>query len=72
MESLVHCPCGHGIERHGNTGCAGSTRERCNCRLKSTAALDAAVERVRSSGAAGPFQRWEMSRRPDDLSERAD
>jgi|HubBroStandDraft_1064217.scaffolds.fasta_scaffold50644_2 hypothetical protein len=49
MKYLVMCPCGHALERHDLHGCEGDARSRaCTCKRDQSAALEAAVDAVRS------------------------
>lgn len=48
MNYLVHCPCGHSLEDHGEAGCAGARGIGCACRADRTQALDQAIDRVRT------------------------
>ena len=48
MMYLVHCPCGHALDRHNNDGCAGIGAGGCECRHSELEALDAAINAVAS------------------------
>ncbi|GAC1571324.1 MAG: hypothetical protein NVS3B7_01280 [Candidatus Elarobacter sp.] len=61
MKYLVFCACGHGLDRHGATGCAGENRVLCGCTRDQDRALESAVDEARThpwgawrAGAAGP------------------
>lgn len=47
MDNLVFCPCGHTLERHGDSGCGGERGIPCSCARSSSAALEAAIEQER-------------------------
>ena len=53
MDNLVSCPCGHTLERHDDSGCAGE-RGSCSCARTSLEALDAAVAQERAGVPPGP------------------
>lgn len=46
MKYLVLCTCGHGLDRHGESGCGGDG-PACGCRNDELQALDAAIEHAR-------------------------
>jgi hypothetical protein len=48
MDNLVLCPCGHSLALHEYTGCSGDRLRRCGCPLDRHAALEAAVDSVRT------------------------
>ena len=48
MENLVLCPCGHNLAMHDFTGCSGDRLRRCDCERDRHAALEAAVDSVRT------------------------
>ncbi len=50
--TLAQCSCGHGIGRHDENGCPGVEASFCVCTLTLSAALDAAIERVRCASIA--------------------
>jgi hypothetical protein len=49
MDTLVHCPCGHTLAGHDYAGCSGDRLRRCECERDRHAALEAAVDTVRSA-----------------------
>jgi hypothetical protein len=49
MDNLVLCPCGHTLAHHDYEGCAGDRLRRCTCPYERHAALEAAVESVRTT-----------------------
>jgi hypothetical protein len=49
METLVLCPCGHSLAQHDYAGCAGDRLRRCTCERDRHAALEAAVDSVRTA-----------------------
>jgi hypothetical protein len=53
MDNLVLCPCGHNLTRHDFTGCAGDRLRRCGCERDRHAALEAAVDSVRTTSSCG-------------------
>ena len=48
MDTLITCPCGHTLASHDTEGCFGERLRPCHCRRDRVAALDAAVNVVRS------------------------
>jgi hypothetical protein len=54
MDNLVVCPCGHNLSMHDFTGCAGERLRRCPCERDRHAALEAAVDSVRTTPAYNP------------------
>jgi hypothetical protein len=54
MDNLVLCPCGHNLALHDFDGCAGERLRRCDCKRDRHAALDAAVDSVRTTPAYDP------------------
>jgi hypothetical protein len=54
MDNLVLCPCGHNLTQHDFTGCSGDRLRRCGCERDRHAALEAAVDSVRTSPAYSP------------------
>jgi hypothetical protein len=56
MKYLVICPCGHTLDRHDESGCAGDDRFGCSCRCDQRAALDAAIAQAR----VDPWQ-WQVA-----------
>lgn len=48
METLVQCPCGHALARHDYEGCSGDRLRGCSCKRDKHAALDAAVDSVKT------------------------
>jgi hypothetical protein len=48
MDNLVLCPCGHNLAQHDYDGCAGDRLRRCTCPRDRHAALEAAVDSVRT------------------------
>lgn len=59
--ALARCACGHGIGRHDDDGCPGAEATFCVCRLTPSAALDAAIERVRDRSRTRTFDVAKMS-----------
>ncbi len=53
MDNLVLCPCGHNLAQHDFSGCAGDRLRRCDCERDRHAALEAAVDSVRTSPSFG-------------------
>jgi hypothetical protein len=51
MDNLVLCPCGHNLALHDFDGCAGERLRRCACKRDRHAALEAAVDSVRTTPA---------------------
>jgi hypothetical protein len=49
MDNLVLCPCGHSLAQHDYKGCAGDRLRRCNCEFDRHAALEAAIDSVRTT-----------------------
>ncbi len=49
MDNLVLCPCGHNLTLHDYAGCSGDRLRRCGCERDRHAALEAAVESVRTA-----------------------
>ncbi len=49
MDNLVLCPCGHSLTHHDYTGCSGDRVRSCGCDLDRHAALEAAVDSVRTA-----------------------
>ena len=47
--AIALCPCGHGVERHDEAGCPGARATFCMCTRTTGAALDAAIEAVRTN-----------------------
>jgi hypothetical protein len=48
MDNLVLCPCGHNLTLHDYAGCSGDRLRRCGCERDRHAALEAAVDSVRT------------------------
>ena len=48
MENLVLCPCGHPLTHHDYAGCAGDRLRRCACTRDRYAALESAIDSVRT------------------------
>lgn len=51
MDNLVLCPCGHNLTLHDYAGCSGDRLRRCDCARDRHAALEAAVDSVRTTPA---------------------
>jgi hypothetical protein len=49
VDNIVLCPCGHNLAQHDYAGCAGDRLRRCPCDRDRHAALEAAVESVRTA-----------------------
>lgn len=49
MDNLVLCPCGHNLTQHDYAGCSGDRLRRCGCERDRHAALEAAVDSVRTN-----------------------
>lgn len=49
MENLVLCPCGHSLAHHDYAGCSGDRLRSCPCERPRHAALEAAVDSVRTT-----------------------
>jgi hypothetical protein len=49
MDNLVLCPCGHNLTLHDYAGCSGDRLRRCGCERDRHAALEAAVDSVRTT-----------------------
>ena len=49
MDNLVLCPCGHSLARHDYAGCGGERLRKCPCERDRHAALEAAVDSVRTT-----------------------
>ncbi len=49
MDNLVLCPCGHNLAQHDFAGCSGDRLRRCGCERDRHAALEAAVDSVRTT-----------------------
>jgi hypothetical protein len=49
MENLVLCPCGHALSSHEYAGCVGNRSRPCPCRRDRYAALEAAVDSVKTT-----------------------
>ncbi len=49
MENLVLCPCGHALAEHDYAGCTGDRARPCGCSRDRYAALEAAVDSVRTA-----------------------
>ncbi len=49
MDNLVLCPCGHSLANHDHEGCAGDRLSRCTCPRDQHAALEAAIDSVRTA-----------------------
>lgn len=64
MENLVLCPCGHTLVLHDYAGCAGDRLRSCTCVRDRKAALDAAVDSVRTDSIY--HQQYMTSARPHD------
>ena len=55
MDNLVLCPCGHNLTLHDYGGCSGDRLRRCACALDRHAALEAAVDSVRTTAASSAY-----------------
>ena len=55
MDNLVLCPCGHSLANHDSAGCAGDRLRTCGCGRDSHAALEAAVDCVRTTPLFGSY-----------------
>ena len=53
MENLVLCPCSHSLAQHDYAGCTGDRLRPCACERPRHAALEAAVDSVRTSPVFG-------------------
>jgi hypothetical protein len=50
MNNLVHCPCGHALDRHVAEGCLSRAGDpACRCKRSEYAALEDAVDAVRTT-----------------------
>ena len=49
MENLVLCPCGHALSKHDLDGCTGDRSQACGCARDRYAALEAAVDSVKTT-----------------------
>lgn len=49
MDNLVLCPCGHSLTHHDYDGCRGDRLRSCSCPRDHHAALEAAVDSVRTA-----------------------
>jgi len=50
MKNLVHCPCGHALDRHAAEGCLSVAGDpACRCKRNEYAALEDAVHAVRTT-----------------------
>jgi len=55
MDNLVLCPCGHSLALHEYTGCSGDRLRSCRCVRDRHAALEAAVDSVRTTPVFGGY-----------------
>ena len=63
LDNLVLCPCGHSLAHHNDTGCSGDRVRSCACEFNRYAALEAAVDSVRTATVYPSF-----STRSDDAA----
>jgi hypothetical protein len=64
MDNLVLCPCGHSLALHDYTGCSGDRLRSCGCPRDRHAALEAAVDSVRTE----PVYATRFAARGDDAA----
>ena len=55
MDNLVLCPCGHSLALHDYNGCSGDRLRSCRCERDRYAALEAAVDSVRTAPVFGGY-----------------
>jgi hypothetical protein len=53
VDNLVLCPCGHSLANHDYEGCSGDRLRTCRCANDRHAALEAAVDSVRTAPVFG-------------------
>jgi len=53
VDNLVLCPCGHSLANHDYAGCTGDRLRNCACSRDRHAALEAAVDSVRTAPVFG-------------------
>ena len=63
MDTLITCPCGHTLAAHDTEGCFGERLRPCHCRRDRLAALDAAVNVVRTPQAPVAYSAIDPRRR---------